>query len=261
MTAPWARHALEIARGSGARTPSRERHKMDRRFVLLATTAAAAATANADLTYTTVEAPIYPGELNHAQILGNIFGGAFGANGLDYTNGAIDVMRVADDGADGIIDLLEGASSDAEDQFWGDSFGVSLRLEAKYAADSAILGWKDGTSGGVFNPLIETGNLGDSIFVSLTDEFRWALNDTTTGVFVTSNPNDQMLNDAPVDQMVAYHVTGVGEPGNTWVIFFEDRIGGDYDFNDAVFQLTVVPSPGGVALLAMGGLVLIRRRR
>jgi hypothetical protein len=234
---------------------------MTGRFVFLATTAAAAATASADLAYTTVKAPIYRGELNHAQILTAIFGGAFSTNGINYSNGAIDVMRVADDGADGILDLLKGTDSDAEDQFWGDSLGVELKLEAKYAADNSILGWMNGAAGGAFNPLIETGNLGDSLHVSLSNEFRWALHDVTTDVLVTSSPNDQMLNNAPVDQMVAYHVTGLGQPANTWVIFFEDRIGGDYDFNDAVFQLTVVPAPGAGAVLACGAMLMLRRRR
>lgn len=231
-----------------------------RQFVLVAVPALAAP-ALAGPVYTTVNQPIYPGEFNHAQILDEVFSGDFVFDGVNLTNGDLTANRLADAGADGIVDLLTGNSTGPADIFWGDGDGVELQLEAKFAADTSTFGWIDGAAGGDFNPLIETGEIGDSVFAFLTDEFRWALDDSTTDMILTSNPADQMLNDEPVDQMVAYHITGLGGDANTWVLFFEDRIDGDYDFNDAVLQVTVVPAPGAIALFGLGGLVIARRRR
>lgn len=232
------------------------------RFVTtVAGIAAAAATAHAGVEYTNVLEPIYPGELNHAEILADIFGGTFSANAYDYSNGTVTAARLADDGADGIVQLLTGDANGPEDQIWGDGDGVSLVIKAKYAADTATFGWIDGSSGGVFNPLIATGNLEDKVFAALTGEFRWALDDATTNYLVTSSPLDQQLNSNPVDQMVAYHLTGLEGGENSWILFFEDRIGGDYDFNDAAIVISVVPAPGAFALLGLGALTVTRRRR
>lgn len=220
-----------------------------------------AAPALAGPEFTTVNQPIYPGEFNHAQILNEVFGGDFVFDGVDLGNGAITAHRLADEGPDGTVNLLTGDSGGPADKFWRDTVGVSLELEAKFAADTSTFGWIDGTAGGNFNALIETGQIGESVFVSLADEFRWALDDSTTDTILTSNPGDQLLDGSPVDQMVAYHVTGLEGDANTWVLFFEDRIDGDYDFNDAVLQVTIVPAPGAIVLFGLGGLVIARRGR
>ena len=234
---------------------------MRSQFVAIAGVAGFAAAASAGIEYTTVNAP-QNAEESHAAILSDIFGGDFAPDGdVDFTNGAVTANRLGDSGAPGIVDLATGNSDGADDRIWGDGDGIVLSLEAKFAGDQATFGWIDGSNGGVFQGLISTNQVGDSLQVALTPEFRWALDDESFGNLVTSNPGDQTLFGNPVDHMVAYHITGLDDGLNTWVLFFEDRIGGDYDFNDAVVKVSVVPAPGALALLGLGGLVGLRRRR
>ena len=80
---------------------------------------AVAGSALAGPEYTTVNQPIYPGEFNHAQILDDVFGGAFVFDGVNLTNGAVTANRLFDSGADGIVDLLTGDSTGPADQIVG----------------------------------------------------------------------------------------------------------------------------------------------
>jgi hypothetical protein len=234
---------------------------MNPKCVAIALGVGAAGAANAGIEYTTINDP-QGAEQSHAEILGEIFGGVFMFDGdVDLTNGVVTANRLADSGAPGIVDLAGGDSDGPDDRIWGDGDGIVISLEAKFAGDQATFGWIDGSVGGVYVPLIATNMVGDTIEVSLSPEFRWALDDESFGNLVTSNPDDQSLFDAPVDHMVAYHVTGLDDGLNTFVLFFEDRIGGDYDFNDAVVTVSVVPAPGALALLGLGAMAGLRRRR
>jgi len=208
--------------------------------------------------------PINPpsgGEGAHDAILEEIFGGNFVPSDLDFTNGVITAERVPDFGAPGVLELLTGDADGPEDQIWGDGDEIVVALKAEFAGDQSTFGWIDGESGGEFNPLFQTQNNDDaSLIISLSESFRWALDDQSFGNLVTSNPADQQLFGEDVDQLVTYHIVGDDAP-NTFLLFFEDRIGGDYDFNDAVIKVSVIPAPASAAALALAGLATARRRR
>jgi len=225
-----------------------------------------AGVAGADPGFTTVNPPNGL-EASHADVLSGVFGGVFAASGLDFSNGVVTASRVPDFDSPGILELLTGDDDGPEDQIWseggeGDGGEVTLMLKAEFAGDQSTFGWMDGAAGGTFNPLFDTqNNAGASMVLTLSGEFRWALDDTSFGNLVTSSQADQTLFGAPVDQMVAYHLTGTGKAGNNWLLFFEDRIGGDYDFNDAVISVSVVPAPASAGILGLAGLFAARRRR
>lgn len=77
---------------------------------------------------------------------------------------------------------------------------------------------------------------------------------------VTGQRNTFRMDDESGDGMFA-----TAQPAaNTWTLYVEDWINGDYDYNDAVFTVTASPVPAPAAL-ATAGLCLVgagsRRRR
>lgn len=230
--------------------------------------AALAGAAQAGITYSTVNEPPKPEELNHAEILSMIYGGTFTPAGVHYSNGGVTATRVVDFGQGGPLELFCG-SPQVPDQVWTGG-PASLVARAKYAGDNAAFGWRDDTSGGAFQELLNTATLDVPVAFSGSSSFRWALNDLRTGRNFTSRVSDNLSNPADLsssthDQMVAYQISGLDTNDCVWVLFWEDRIEGqdfdDYDFNDAVIEVRAVPTPGSLALLGMGGALMARRRR
>lgn len=243
---------------------------MKNRTLVLPAVLALGAAASAHGAFTTVNgAP--GGELNHLQILNNVYGGGFLA--LEgptpaFSNGSLTFTRINDSGLGGVLTIVTSDTSATDDQRWsvGDATGpATVIARAKYAGDSHTFGWIDDTQGEpVYQSLGSTSTFNVPVMVNLSSDFRWALHDTTTGSMWTSRSSDNLDNHGNArDQMVTYRVTGAGVTQPTFLLFWEDRIGGgaDYDYNDAVVELTAVPAPGAVGLAGLGALAFTRRRR
>ncbi len=235
--------------------------------VAFAAVSGIAAVAQADPQYTTINPP--PGsELGHAAILSNIYGGSWSASGVNVTNGTHGAMRVMDAGSIWGMTIPAAAPELAQDDVWSGGV-VSVAVRARYAGDSHVFGWIDDTAAvPAFAPIISTGSLDTPVTLTLSSNFRWALQNTSTGLLFTSapwsNPGVGSRSGETFDQLVTYHVTGPSGLSEI-ALFWEDRIAGqsaDYDYNDAVVTITAVPAPGAGALAALGviGLVGTRRR-
>lgn len=226
------------------------------------------------------------GEVDHHTILGTIYGGTFNTlnsfnGGTNFRstlgvvngsvrnnagtvasvigNGTVTVTRVQDRNgvSNAINQLLFGGGND---QRWSDGI-VTAVAEAKYAGDTHTFGWQNTFGpGGVKTPILTTNNLNAPQVVSLSSAFRWTL-DTGIGNNLTSIEAENGF-----DQLVVYDVTMPGFNGRKWLLFWEDRKDGqsfaDYDYNDAVIEITVVPLPAPVLAAGAGllGLALVRRR-
>jgi len=203
------------------------------------------------------------GELGHQAILQNIYGGAWSVSGVrDFSNGSISAIRVADAGVGGILPVLTGSAGANEDQRWSGGT-VTVTAKAKYAGDSHVFGWIDDASENpVFQPLISTNDFNNPVVVSLSPSFRWALDDISIDRLWTSFPGDNLNDsDQSIDMLTTYEITGSANPGKTWLIFWEDRINGDFDYNDAVIEINAVPAPGAAALMGLAGIAAGRRRK
>jgi hypothetical protein len=238
------------------------------RILAVSILAGLAATAQADMSFTAVR-PAPGSELGHQAILTQLYGGTWSTMGLstrDYTNGTVSVVRYADEGATGVQSIAIGAAPNV-DQLWSGS-NVRVQARAKYAGDRHTFGWFDDTvESPTFKPIVSTSNFSETTDIMVSDSFRWALNDITTGTTWTSRASDNIGPDGKAyDQLVTYRVYGVDPSQAIWLLCWEDRIGAsraDYDYNDSVIELrtsTAVPAPGAMAALGLAGLVGSRRR-
>lgn len=221
--------------------------------------------------FTTVQAPP-SGEKNHRQILSQIYGGTWStaSNGRDYTNNqGISAMRLADKGLATPTSLTTGVSG--TDNAWTGPALMQIVAQAKFAADNSVFGYFDDTgTDRSFRPIFNTSSLGTSATIDMPSAFRWALKDLTTGKTWTSRSGDNngvgKYCNYTYDQLVTYKITNPCDPSGCvqWALFWEDRIKGqssDYDFNDAVITICVVPSPGAASLVCLGGVTLLGRRK
>ncbi len=226
--------------------------------------------ASASGAFTTVK-PAPGSELNHQQILNNVYGGGFlaleGPNPA-FSNGVLTFTRVNDSGLGGVLTVVTNDTTPTDDQRWaiGAATGpATVIARAKYAGDNHTFGWFDDTQGEpVYQSLGSTGTFDVPVQVNLSSSFRWALHDTTKNTIWTSRQSDNVASDSTsYDQMTTYRVTGAGVTQPTFLLFWEDRIGksADYDYNDAVIEITAVPAPGAAGALALTPLALFRRKR
>ncbi|MBN8645740.1 MAG: hypothetical protein J0L61_10950 [Planctomycetes bacterium] len=237
--------------------------------LMTAATLALASAAPALAGFTSVN-PAPGSELSHAPIINNVYGGTFALNESavpTYTNNTgFTLTRVSDFGLGGVMSIV-GGSAATDDQAWsrGDAVGpVTVIARAKYAGDSHTIGWIDDTSETpVYQSILGSTNFNNPVAVTLSSSFRWALNDITTGKTWTSRASDNVKSSVAYDQLVTYRVTGPTITQPTFLLFWEDRIGSgaDYDYNDAVFEITAVPTPGVASLFGFAALAGARRRR
>ncbi|MFN3166587.1 MAG: PEP-CTERM sorting domain-containing protein [Phycisphaeraceae bacterium] len=184
---------------------------------------------------------------NHGEILGDIFGGTFVANGVNFSNGVVEVTRVDDDN-DQTYDFLEWeahavARWAGANQGFGTGDGKIFDVTGQF---SAVTGQILGQPGGEGIEFVRYGDENGTVTASTNP---------------ASNPNGQ-------DHAVTYTWTVNGVPAaNRYLIFFEDSnessVYTDTDYNDLVVEVigTPIPEPGSLALIGLGGLAMLRRRR
>lgn len=227
-----------------------------------------AGSAMAGPTYTTVRNA--PGsELGHAAIMQGVFGSVWnttGATNLDLAGAGRTARRVSDGGIGSMLALGTSTHETADDcEFSGGL--ADITVHAKQAGDNSEFGWYDDTQATpVFQPLVNTGAIGTTVRVMLSSHFRFGLHDISTGKYFSSRPTDNAgLGSAAAqtfDQLTTYQVSGAGT--NSWMLFWEDRISGqpaDYDYNDSVISVQMVPAPGVGALAGLGMFTVAGRRR
>lgn len=230
---------------------------------------ALAAASSANAAFTNVQ-PAPGGEKNHQQILGLVYGGSFVLNEAaspTYSNGNLTFTRVNDAGLGGVLAVVTNDATPTDDQHWsiGNATGpATVIARSKYAGDNHTFGWIDDTQAEPsYQSLGSTSTFNVPVAVNLSSNFRWALNDTSMNTIWTSRASDNVVSGEGHDQMTTYRVTGPSITQPTFLLFWEDRIGGgaDYDYNDAVIEITAVPAPSVAGLGAIGALGLLRRKR
>lgn len=215
--------------------------------------------------FTTVNAPVIAGELNHELILEGIYGGDFAAAGLNYTNGVVTATRMDDFGIGGLLNLALGAPGSADDMVWNDGIAAAAAA-ARYAAFDQKFGYFDGAAGGAFTEIFDTSGSGFAVSGSGLVDFaggtwRWG---RSGGPNLHSSLESE--NADQVDHMVTYQITGAGGE-TTWLLFFEDKNVGDehadFDYNDLVVEVRAVPTPlaASMGILGFAGVCGRRGRR
>lgn len=184
-------------------------------------------------------------------------------NLVDFTGGGLTFTRVADfiNGAAGANFNLHSEIFDRDavtDQAFTDgTHEVTTRV--LYSGASQVVGFNNGSETQMFNlgpqtnfnlTTTFTGNFGTS-FTFYRD------NDTNSG-------NGRVRSNDANDSFVAYVLTGNGLTPRL-VVGIDDNLSGDRDYQDFIFEITIVPNPlaanGALAGLAGMGLLSFRRRR
>ena len=209
--------------------------------------------------------------------------------------GATYVTPIGDSGETTVDEILTNYYSTWEriydgpvpgDQWWYETDGVAF-AEAKFAGDVSQFGYAQGLSGGSPGNWISVEGSGfgahfvdvpDGPEVTLTIQgdpfFRMYVYDNTTGKTFSSleseNSNDPYRSDHMVTYKILTDSKGFDSSGN-YVVFWEDRINGDYDYNDLaveMYKVAPVPEPTTVALFglllagaALTNIARARRRR
>jgi len=153
------------------------------------------------------------------------------------------------------------------DQVWRDGTVVSSAA-AKFAGANQYFSYRYNTGPTIGAPSLFTDVNGFNQTASATfnlipgGDFRWirANNSNGTGNILTSRASDN--SNSGEDRMITFLIQGPTLAQRTYMVFFEDRLGGDSDFNDLAVELVVmIPLPTGAAMgMASLGLLAIRRR-
>ncbi len=231
----------------------------------------------ASAAYTNVNAPWIP-EQSHEAILEALYGVDFTMQGPDFVSPTIQIIRVSDTGGLSPLSLNTPSLAEQDDARCVESGPIQATARARYAGDYQYFGYVPGEYSGTapsnadFVPIMSVSGSGYAVHGSWTGEidgiFRWARRTTPGGLnLFTSDGRDNIGADQQGhDQLVTYLVQGApNTTGTTWLLFWEDRITGqdraDYDFNDAVIEVNVVPEPSALGLVASLLFALVRRGR
>jgi len=230
---------------------------MRSRFFLAAGVAATAAMASAAPVDFSVVNRAASGELGHRAALSQIYSGhgdfsaseiVFGGTNFksalrtrvvsEFTSadGTITARRVIDRDGLGLLNIGSGVGT-ADDQNWMDGT-VRFRAEVKQASDNSVFGFIDDANGSIATVIGNTGAIGViSPEFNMSTNFRWFLRNRSQKVTYTSSEAD---NDGS-DHLITYEIIGLDV--RTFLLFWEDRGIGDFDYNDSVIQLRLVSRP------------------
>ncbi len=217
------------------------------------------------LGYSDVKYPPSNGK-THAEILDIIYGGTFTASGsVDFVGGGagggVNAYRAYDyDGeTEFTLNMLTGDQTGI-DQIWTDGIAF-VTAEAKYSSigHTQSFGWNEGGTGtGTYQELIT--DVGTSGYMPVYGDFLWSYRPESDVWWSLQSENGV---DA-LDHIVTYKIEGADLYGETmWLMFMEDTptAPANWDFNDFVVEITVVPEPATVLMFGLGGLALLRKRK
>jgi hypothetical protein len=241
-----------------------------------------------DYGYTYIGSPA-PGEASHAQILSQIYGGSFTKTSLNYSNGTISALRVYDhDDAQMSMNLLTPTLTNQVDQIWTDGI-ATVTAEAKYASLHQSFGWNGGGgTGSTFHALLTDADIaaGTEVTLPIHGDFLWGSwptqryewkKDADNQYYWYDNVDTCWHRDWPqeqkwwslvsknpdgLDHFVTYKIEGLGGSATVWMIFMEDltKSSSDKDYNDFVVEISAIPEPATLFLLAAGVAAVLRRR-
>lgn len=209
-------------------------------------------------------------EPGQAAILHTIYGGTWSGTGAAlgavgntvFTNGTLTATRVHDDisGVPGTnLIIANGDGAGVTDQTWQDGT-TQFSAEVKYSALGQTL-WIDQTAGTTLmfgGPITADGfQSGKTGVVTLPFGTTWTFlrSDGVSGGAPAGHVSSSLESanaayDSGRDHMITYEITGLNRPGPTYLIAFEDipavdpqYVGSDYDYNDLVVEVQVVPEP------------------
>ncbi|CAN5327645.1 hypothetical protein BH09PLA1_BH09PLA1_13300 [soil metagenome] len=235
--------------------------------------------------FTTVNPP--PGsEKSVKQILEHVYGGLFTPSGVDYDSPTIHATRINDtpDGGNRnpVVPLsliydqnaLNGTNGFQTDQLWT-ADQVDAEAQARFAVFTQEFGFAEGTGAVNYQHLLYVNGSGFNNHETASLDnmsnriWRWARSGEN-GTFTSQNSD----NPASVDHMITYRIDSktprASGPGivTTYLLFFEDlkpNQNPDMDFNDMVVEIRarslISPEPASLGLLALGGLIGLRRNR
>lgn len=241
-------------------------------LILAISTASVLLSGTAGAGYTNVNGP-HPGEASVLHIINTIYATTFnpvgtptgvGAN-TKYDNGlGLALTRVSDFGLGGSLNILTGTPTSADDQFWSDG-RATARAMAKYAGFGQSFGLGKPYAEKLFVSVPGGPNFlggGPSSAFNTGANFVWGRADNAGGANTWFS--DELTSAARDgrDHLVTYQVTGLPTNATVWLLFWEDNIypNGDFDFNDLVVEVRAVPVPGA-ALLGVIGLAMVSRLR